>query len=105
MRGERLFGASVVAVVCMDKALNDRLGIGIFVQTMCLAAQGHGVDSVIAGSLMAHADVLRKELGIPENLDLITGVALGHASDAAINSYRPPAARSAMWSDTGSSIP
>lgn len=90
VRGERLFGAPVVVVVCMDKAMQDRMGIGLFVQTLCLAALGYGVDSLIAGSLMVHPDVLRSQLGIPDSLDLVTGVALGHASDSVINTYRSP---------------
>ncbi len=88
VRGERLFGAPVVAVVSTDKAMPDRLGIGLFVQTLCLAALAYGVDSLIAGSLMVHPDVLRRELGIPDNLDLLTGVALGYASENIINTYR-----------------
>ena len=90
VRGDRLFGAPVVVIVCMDKRLNDRLGIGLFVQTVCLAAQGHGVESVIAGSLMVHPDVLRRELEIPDDLDLITGIALGYPTDSVINTYRSP---------------
>jgi len=90
VRGSRLFGAPVIVIICMDKGLNDRLGIGLFVQTLCLAAQGYGVDSIIAGSLMAHPEVLRGELEIPDSLDLITGIALGYPSDNVINTYRSP---------------
>jgi len=49
----------------MDKTLSDNLGIGLFVQTLCLAAQGYGVDSLISGAMMIHQEVLCKELEIP----------------------------------------
>jgi nitroreductase len=89
--GSRLFGAPVLAVICMDKALSSNLDIGLFVQTVCLAAQGYGVDSFIAGAFISHQDVLRRELEIPENLNIITGIGLGYPDpDAIINTYRSP---------------
>jgi nitroreductase len=87
----RLYGASVLVVICMDKALPSNLDIGIFVQTVCLAAQGYGVDSFIAGSLLSHQDVLRQELEIPENLNIVAGIGLGYPNpDSIINTYRSP---------------
>ena len=89
--GSRLFGAPVLVVICMDKALSSNLDIGLFIQTVCLAAQGYGVDSFIAGSFIAHQDVLRRELEIPENLNIVTGIGLGYPNpDAIINTYRSP---------------
>ena len=89
--GSRLFGVPVLAVICMDKALSSHLDIGLFIQTVCLAAQGYGVDSFIAGSFVSHQDVLRQELEIPENLNIITGIGLGYPNpDAIINTYHSP---------------
>ena len=87
----RLYGAPVLVVVCMDKALPSNLDIGIFAQTVCLAAQGYGVDSFIAGSFLSHPDVLRQELDIPENLNVVAGIGLGYPDpDSIINTYRSP---------------
>jgi nitroreductase len=91
--GARLFGAPVVVVVCVDKAISSsrNLEIGLFTQTVCLAAQGYGVDSFIAGTLVSHPDVLRQELEIPENLDIVIGIGLGYPNpDSTINTYRSP---------------
>ncbi len=89
--GSRLFGVPVLAVICMDKALSSNLDIGLFVQTVCLAAQGYGVDSFIAGGFVTHQDVLRREMEIPENMNIITGIGLGFPNpDAIINTYRSP---------------
>ncbi len=89
--GARMFGAPVVAVICMDKELSSQLDMGLFIQTVCLAAKGYGVDSFIAGSLISHQDVLRQELGIPEGLTIITGIGLGYPDpEAIINTYRSP---------------
>ena len=87
----RLFGAPVLIVMCMDKALSNNLDIGIYIQSVCLAAQGYGVDSFIAGSFCQHQDVLRQELEIPEDYNIITGIGLGYPNpDAVINTYRSP---------------
>jgi nitroreductase len=84
----RLYGAMVLIVVCMDRGLSSNLDIGLFIQTICLAAQGYGVDSIIAQALVSHADVLRQELEIPESLNIVTGVGLGYANQSLINTYR-----------------
>lgn len=89
--GSRLFGVPVLVIICMDKALSSNLDIGLFVQTICLAAQGYGVGSFIAGAFISQPDVLRRELEIPENLNIITGIGLGYPNpDAIINNYRSP---------------
>lgn len=89
--GARLFGAPVLIVVCMDKTMPANMDIGLFVQTVCLAAQGHGVDSMIAGMLIAHQDVLRRELEIPDDLNIIIGIGLGYPDpDSIINTYHSP---------------
>jgi len=91
--GARLFGAPAIVVVCLDKALSSlrNLDIGLFTQTVCLAAEGHGVDSFIAGTLVSQPDVLRQELEIPENLDIGIGIGLGYANpESIINTYRSP---------------
>ena len=38
--GSRLFGVPVLVVICMDKALSSNLDIGLFIQTICIAAHG-----------------------------------------------------------------
>jgi nitroreductase len=89
--GARLFGLQAVVYICMDKALSNNLDLGLFIQTVCLAAQGYGVDSFIAGSLVSNQDILREELEIPENLNIITGIGLGYPNpDNIINTYRSP---------------
>ncbi len=89
--GARMFGIPVLAVICMDKVLSSNLDIGLFIQTICLAAQGYGVESFIAGALVSHRDILRQELAIPEELNIVTGIGLGYRNPGAvINTYRSP---------------
>jgi len=87
----RLFGAPVLAVICMDKTLSSYLDIGMLVQTICLAAQDFGVDSLIASAFVSQPDILRRELEIPENLNIVIGIGLGYANPKSIiNTYRSP---------------
>ena len=89
--GARLFGAPVMAVICMDKALSSNFDLGSLSQTICLAAQDFGVDSLIASGFIAHQDVLRKELEIPDSLSIVIGIGLGYANaKSIINTYRSP---------------
>jgi nitroreductase len=87
----RLFGVPVLAVICMDQALSSLLDIGMLIQTICLAAQHFGVDSLIASALVSQPEILRKELKIPANLNIVMGVGLGYANPKSIiNTYRSP---------------
>ncbi len=80
-----------MVVICMDKALSSNLDIGLFVQTICIAAQGYGIDSLIAAALVSQPDVLRQELEIPESLNIVAGIGLGYAdTNSIINTYRSP---------------
>lgn len=92
--GSRLFGAPVLVVICMDKDLIaniDFLNIGLFTQTICLSAQGYGVDSFIASAFVSQPDILRQQLEILESLNIITGVGLGYPNPKSIiNTYRSP---------------
>lgn len=89
----RLFRAPVLVILCMDKVLMtfSALDIGLLAQTIMLAATGHGVDSIIAQAFVTYPDILRQELEIPDNLQIVTGIGLGyHNPGNVINTYRSP---------------
>ena len=89
--GSRLWGAPVLVVLCMDRALmaSSAYDIGLLTQNILLAAQNFSVGSIVATGLVAHPDVLRQELEIPDSLQIVIGVALGYQDEQSpINSYR-----------------
>ena len=91
--GGRLFRAPVIVILCMDKVLTtwSVLDIGLFSQTIMLAAREYGVDSIIASAFVSQPDILRSELRIPDNLQIVTGIGLGyHNPESIINTYRSP---------------
>ena len=46
-----------------------------------LAALEQGVDSAVAINLVVYPDVIRAELSIPEELQIVIGIALGYVDE------------------------
>jgi nitroreductase len=91
--GGRLFRAPVLVILCMDKSLSvwSAFDFGLLAQTIMLAARGNGVDSIIAQAFVAYPDILRRELEIPDRLQIVTGIGLGYQNPKSIiNTYRSP---------------
>jgi nitroreductase len=87
------FYAPAVAYLCMDRTLTpwSVFDLGLLTQSLMLAAQHFGVDSATAVTLVAHPDLIRRELKIPDGLSIIIGIALGYADpDHPQNKYRSP---------------
>ena len=62
----RLYNAPVMAIICQDKMLTSNLDIGLFIQTICLAAINYGVDTLIAAAFVMRQEIVRKELKISD---------------------------------------
>lgn len=87
----RMFGAPVVAFICMDRSLTpwSIYDLGLFSQTLMLAAMDCGVASIPAFNLVAYPGILRETLGIPDQLSIVMGIALGYENgDDPHNRYR-----------------
>lgn len=92
-RTANVFGAPALVVLCMHRDINPFtvFDLGLFAQSIVLAGRSLGVDSLIAAGLAGQPDVTRKELAIPDELQIVIGIALGHADpDSAENTYRSP---------------
>jgi len=89
----RLLRAPVLVILCMDKVLSNwtAFDFGLFSQTLMVAARGYGVDSIVATAFISQPDILRKELEIPDGVQIVTGIGLGYENTrSTINSYRSP---------------
>jgi len=87
----KFFGAPILVILCMDRTLGEWqiFDLGLLSQSIMLAAQEFGVDSISASSITRYPDILRKELAIPDNLIITIGIALGHVNTQSIvNTYR-----------------
>jgi nitroreductase len=85
------FEAPMVVYICIDKALGEwaMYDIGAYAENLMLAATAEGLGTIPAVTLMLYGDVLRSELGIPENLKAVIGIAIGYEDKShGINKYR-----------------
>jgi nitroreductase len=84
LRNWEFFRAPVGAVVCMhrDLGLVDGVGVGMFLQTLVLALTERGLGTCVQVSIAAYPDILRSHLGIPEELTVLCGLAIGYPDPA-----------------------
>jgi len=80
LRNWEFFRAPVGAVVCMhrDLGLVDSLGVGMFLQTLVLALTERGVGACVQVSIAEFADVVRTQLEIPDELQVLCGLSIGY---------------------------
>ena len=80
MRGSLSFyGAPAVILLALDKSLPlDRLfDLGAAVQNLLLSAHSHGLGTCVIGIALRYRELIRKELQLPESVNLVMTVAVG----------------------------
>ena len=77
----RFFGAPHVALISSPSALGPYgvLDCGGYVTALLLAAQAVGLAAVPQAAIAFHPAILRKELGIGDDRDILCGIAFGYA--------------------------
>lgn len=77
---QELFHAPAMIFVAMDQNLGvwSVLDIGAFCQSVMLAAQEYGLQSIPAVAYVNHPDVVRRELDIPEDKLIVFGIGIGY---------------------------
>ncbi|WP_022853839.1 nitroreductase family protein [Thermodesulfatator atlanticus] len=93
--GEIIKRAPVVIAVFVDKdamyhEVKDHQAMGACIQNMLLAAHALGLGAVWLGEILKNADQVRNILGLPENLELMAVVAIGHPKRRDQKSSRKP---------------
>ncbi len=87
----RAFDAPVILFFFMDSVMEtgSYLDYGMFLQSVMLAAQDLGLATCPQGALGLYPEIVKRQLGYPDDLILIAGMALGYEDKGAvINSYR-----------------
>ena len=85
-----IFNAPTVVYLTLPKGYTKYsvLDLGGLEMSIMLAAKDLGVDSIPAYLAVIYPDVIRKYCKIPDNEDIIIGIALGYEDDNNINKYR-----------------
>lgn len=84
-RNYEFFGAPHVAIVAMDRhfGIGVALDVGTWLQTFMLGMQSRGVNTIAQAALRHYPDVVREELGIPQNMRILCGVSFGYEEQGA----------------------
>ena len=87
-----LFNSPAVVYLTLPKGSTSWsvYDLGGFGMSLLLAAANEGVDSIPAYELVKYPYILRDNLPIPEDEDVIMGIALGYESEEHINTYDSP---------------
>ncbi|WP_242097238.1 nitroreductase [Sphingomonas sp. CROZ-RG-20F-R02-07] len=84
-RNYAFFDAPVGLIFTIDKELDAMsfLDIGMFMQTLMLAAKDHGLDTCAQGAWNLFWSVTRRVLSVPDDEYVVAGMALGYADPGA----------------------
>lgn len=88
----RFFDAPVALMLTIDRDLEigSWLDLGMFIENLLIAAQGHGLDSCPQAIFAQFHPIVRRELAIPEDEIVVCGIAIGKADpDAPANRLVP----------------
>jgi nitroreductase len=74
------YGAPCAVFLFMDMTLTEWsvFDMGLFAQSIVLAAHSCGVGSCLQATMVRYPDAIKKFLGIPETKKLILGISLGY---------------------------
>ncbi|WP_418968636.1 nitroreductase [Alloscardovia omnicolens] len=86
-----LFNAPAFAYLTVPAGIFDwaLFDAGAFANSLMLAAKSRGVDSIAAYSTVIFPEEVRSLANIPNDEMLVVGIALGYASDNALNTFVP----------------
>lgn len=85
------FEAPCAVIIALDKTLTSWsiFDLGLFVQSLLLAAHGAGLGACPQAMPTIYAQTIREELAMPENMAVSLVVSIGYPDvDAQINKYR-----------------
>ncbi len=85
-RNYRFFDAPVGIIVTIDRSLEigSWLDLGMFLQSICIAARGQGLDSCPQAAFARYHRVIRDVLKLPDEQVVVCGLSLGHIDETAI---------------------
>jgi len=81
LRGLRFFDAPAAIVIVVDQSIVERaplLDIGAVMQSICLAALGHGLGTCIEDQAAMYPQIVREFASIPESKRIVISIAIGY---------------------------
>ncbi len=87
------YGAPTAVILCLDNAFSEArlVDIGIALGYLVLIAHNFGLSTCPIGLINAYEDDIKEILNIPDNKDVVIGLALGYRDDSSpINEFTSP---------------
>ena len=87
------YGAPAAVIVCLDDAFSKArlVDLGLFVGYFVLAAHDSGLCTCPIGLITAYEDEVKDILNIPDDKNVVIGIALGHPDhEKSINQFVSP---------------
>jgi nitroreductase len=87
------YGAPTAVILCLDNAFSKArlVDVGIAVGYFVLIAQSMGLGTCTIGLINAYEDDIKEMLNIPENKDVVIGIALGYPDlESPANEFKTP---------------
>lgn len=91
----KFYDAPVAIIICMNTIFSARryICIGAALGYLALAAHARGLGACPIGLINAYEDEIREFLNIPDDRDIVVGVALGYPDwESPINRFKTPRA-------------
>jgi len=92
-RNYRFFDAPVGLMFTLDKVMGrgSLVDYGMFLQTLMLAARGHGLHTCPQAAWNAFAKIILPHMGASDNEMLVCGMSLGYADETeVVNTFHTP---------------
>jgi len=87
------YGAPVAMILCLDNAFSKArlVDMGIILGYLTLTAFGFGLGTCPIGLISAYENEIKEHLDIPDNKDVVIGLALGHPDfENPVNGFKTP---------------
>ncbi len=87
------YGAPVAIIICLDDSFSKArmVDIGVALGYLVLSAHGFGLATCPIGLITAYEDEIKDLLNIPENKNVIIGIALGYPDwENPVSRYKSP---------------
>lgn len=85
-RNYRFFDAPVGLIFTIDRVMQQGsfIDYGMFLQSLMVAARGRGLDTCPQAAFTTFHRIIARELGIPEQQQLVCGMSLGYADPSRV---------------------
>jgi nitroreductase len=99
----QFYGAPAAVLVCLDSLFPPvrMLDVGLALGYFLLASQARGLGTCPVGLILAYEEEIKEHLNIPEEKQLLLGLALGYPDPTApingLNSDREPIDKMVRW--------